>query len=140
MPLLEQVLEKYPKEARLVFKNFPLRSHAFARPAAAAALAAGRQGKFWEDHDALFANYQSISEEKMADIARTLGLDVTRFDEDRRSAEVLQAVDRDLQEGLRAGVRGTPTIFVNGRLLRNRSMAGFDELIGLALERAKTGP
>jgi len=60
MPTLEQVLEKYPKEVRVVELNFPLNKHKLARPAAAAALAAGKQGKFWESHKLLFDNYNVV--------------------------------------------------------------------------------
>jgi protein-disulfide isomerase len=60
VPLLEQVLEQYPNQVKLVYKNFPLRNHKFAKPAASAALAAGEQGKFWEFHDKLFQNYNQL--------------------------------------------------------------------------------
>jgi protein-disulfide isomerase len=69
VPLLEQVLEKNPKTVKIVFKNFPIRSHKFAAQAAVAALAADRQGKFWEFHDELFNNYNRLNEEKVQEIA-----------------------------------------------------------------------
>ena len=82
MPVLEQVLEKYPAEVKYVFKNFPLSSHKFARPAAVAALAAGRQGKFWQFHDKLYQNYNRIDQQKIQDISLELGLDTVQFEKD----------------------------------------------------------
>ena len=87
MPLLEQVLEKYPNEVKMVYKNFPLRNHRFARPAAIAALAAERQGKFWEFHDLLFENYNRLSAEKIQEIARELNLDMDKFEQDQKDPD-----------------------------------------------------
>jgi len=129
------VLEQYPTQVKLVYKNFPLQSHKSARAAATAAMAAGLQGKFWEFHDSLFRDYSRLSDEKIREIAETLGLDTERFDASRKSGEVLSVINRDLQEAQQIGVRGTPTIYVNGRLLRNRSLQGFRELIDVALAR-----
>jgi protein-disulfide isomerase len=135
VPLLEQVLEKYPGKVKLVFKNFPLRNHAQARPAAIAALAAGEQGKFWEYHDKVFENYKSLSEEVLKRIAGEVGLDVKAFEAARKNPELAAAVSRDMQEGSQAGVRGTPTIFVNGRRLQQRSLQGFSQAIDMELAK-----
>ena len=135
MPELEQVLEKYPNQVKLVFKNFPLRNHKFAMQAAIAALAAEKQGKFWEFHDLLFKDYNHLNEQKIREIAQQLNLDMEKFEKDRKDPQIMAMINRDLSEGNQAGVRGTPTVFINGRLLRNRSMAGFQELIEKALKR-----
>ena len=135
MPLLEQVLEKNPNQVKLVFKNFPLRNHKFAMPAAIAALAAEKQGKFWEFHDLLFKDYNRLNEQKLKEIAQQLNLDMEKFEKDQQDPQLRAMINRDLAEGNRAGVGGTPTIFINGRLLRNRSMAGFQELIEKALKK-----
>lgn len=135
MPVIEQVLEKNPNQVKLVFKNFPLRNHKFAMPAAIAALAAEKQGKFWEFHDLLFENYNRLNEEKIKEIAQRLNLDMEKFEKDQKDPQIRAMINRDLAEGNQAGVRGTPTVFINGRLLRNRSMAGFQELIEKALEK-----
>ena len=136
MPELEQVLEKYPKQVKLVFKNFPLvRNHKFAMPAAIAALAAEKQGKFWEFHDLLFKDYSHLNEEKIKEIAQQLKLNMEKFEKDRKDPQIMAMINRDLAEGNQVGVRGTPTVFINGRLLRNRSMAGFQELIEKALKK-----
>ena len=135
MPVLEQVLEKNPNQVKLVFKNFPIRNHKFAMPAAIAALAAEKQGKFWEFHDLLFKDYNRLNEQKVKEIAQKLKLDMDKFDKDRKDPRIRAMINQDVSEGNRAGVRGTPTVFINGRLLRNRSPAGFQELIEKALQK-----
>ena len=114
---------------KLAIKNFPLPNHKFARQAAVAALAADRQGKFWEFHDELYKNYSRLSEEKIQEIAQQLGLDTAKLDQDMKSPEINAIVEKDLRDGQEAGVRGIPTIFINGRLLRDRSFAGFQAAI-----------
>ncbi len=136
MPVLEQVLEKNPNQVKLVYKNFPLRNHKFAMPAAIAALAAEKQGKFWEFHDLLFKDYNRLNEQKIKEIAQQLNLDMEKFEKDRKDPRIRAMINRELSEGNRAGVRGTPTVFINGRLLRNRNPAGFQELIEKALKKS----
>ena len=131
------MFERYSKEMKLVFKNFPLRNHKFAWPAAIAALAANKQGKFWELHDQLYENYNRLSEQKIREIAQQVGLDMEKFDKDMKDPELKAIVERDFQEGARAGVRGIPTIFVNGRMLRNRSFQGFQAAIEKELARER---
>jgi len=114
---------------KLAIKNFPLPNHKFARQAAVAALAANRQGKFWEFHDELYKNYNRLSEEKIQEIAQQVGLDTAKLDQDMKAPEIETIVESDLREGKNAGVRGIPTIFINGRLLRDRSFAGFQAAI-----------
>jgi len=135
MPLLEQVLEKYPQDVKLVYKDFTLRNHQFAKPAAIAAMAAHRQGKFWEFHDEIFLVYNQLNEAKLDEIAKKLNLDMERFNRDRQDPELINAIGRDVQEGFQAGVRGTPTIFINGRRLKERSMQGFQAMIDSELAK-----
>lgn len=134
MSLLEQVLEKNPKTVKIVFKNFPIRSHKFARKAAVAALAADRQGKFWEFHDELFNNYNRLNEEKVQEIAAKLKLNKAQFEKDRQDPLLLEQVRHDFNEGIQAGVRGVPAVFVNGRKLKDRSLKKFQALIDKELE------
>ena len=131
------MFERYSKEMKLVFKNFPLRNHKFAWPAAIAALAANKQGKFWELHDQLYENYNRLSDQKIREIAQQVGLDMEKFDKDMKDPELKAIVERDFQEGARVGVRGIPTIFVNGRQLKNRSFQGFQAAIEKELAREK---
>jgi len=135
VPVLEQVLEKYPAEVKIVFKNFPLRNHKFAMKAAAAALAAESQGKFWEFHDLLFKNYNRINDELIRTIALGLGFDVKEFELKMRDPEIQARIQQDTRDGSQAGVRGTPTIFVNGKRLNDRSLKGFQTAVGRELEK-----
>ena len=129
------MLKKYPNEVKLVVKNFPLRSHKFARKAAAAALAANKQGKFWEFRQKLFENYKTINDEKIQDIARELSLDMEKFNKDIESPRITSLINRDFNIGLQVGVRGTPTIFINGKILKKRDLNGFSEMIEAELKK-----
>ena len=102
-----------------------------------AALAAGRQGKFWEFHDELFKNYNRLNDQKIQEIGTQLGLDQTKFTEDQKSPVEAARIRQDYEEGLRLGVRGTPTIFINGRKLDNRSMKNMEAIINQELEAGK---
>ena len=103
LPLLEQVFEKYPNE--VVHKDFPLRNHKYAQKAAAAALAANRQGKFWEFHRRLFKNYSRVSDQTIQAIACELALNEEQFRKDFRDPEILARISEDVREGMKAGVR-----------------------------------
>ena len=129
MPVLEQVLEKNPNNVKIVFKNFPLNDHKFAMPAAIAALAAGEQGKFWEFHDLLFENYNKLNDQKIQEIAVAVGLNLEAYEEKKKDPAIKQRVNQDFLDGRQAGVRGTPTIFINGIRLRDRSLKGFQAAI-----------
>ncbi|HET9104082.1 MAG TPA: thioredoxin domain-containing protein [Solirubrobacteraceae bacterium] len=97
---------------RVIFRHFPVRSsHPRAWAAAAAAEAAGRQGAFWPMHDALMADQARLEDPHLWERARGLGLDVERFDGDRRSEAVQARIKADFQSGIRAGVVSTPALF-----------------------------
>jgi len=103
---------------RRVFRHFPVRSsHPRAWAAACAAEAAAAQGRFWEMHDPLFSDQGRLEDPHLWDRARRLGLDLERFERDRRSDEVRARVRRDFESGVRAGVVTTPTVFAGGRML-----------------------
>lgn len=132
------MLEQYPNDVKLVFKNFPLtRIHKFAMNAAVSALAAHQQGKFWEFHDELFKNYSSLNDEKFEAFAQSIGLDMEQFKQDRQNPALAAMVQRDLKDGVEAGVRGTPSIFINGRVLEQRSLPGFQQVIDEELAKKK---
>jgi protein-disulfide isomerase len=115
------VLEKYPNDVKLVIKHFPLQIHNYARKAAIAALAAGKQGKFWEVHEKLFANQNDLNDTKVEAIAGELGLDMEKFKKDLQDPAIASVIDRDMNDGLKANVQGTPSIFINGKLLNQRN-------------------
>jgi protein-disulfide isomerase len=139
-PTLEEVLKAYPKEVKLVFKNFPLSFHKQARNAAKAALAAGEQGKFWEMHDIIFKNYNRLSEERFKEFALQIGLDVKKFIEDYKSNKYDQQIQQDINIGRSIGVNGTPTVFINGKRLMRRSFNDFKEAIEKALKDRNSKP
>jgi protein-disulfide isomerase len=114
-PVLSELLRKHPAQLRMVFKHFPLPGHPHALDAARAAVAAQAQDKFWPMHDMLFDNQRALAEEQLREYAQTVGLDVERFDADRNAPETLAVVEADVEEGVKLGVQGTPTIFINGR-------------------------
>jgi protein-disulfide isomerase len=110
---LELRLRELP--LRIAFRHFPVRtSHPRAWPAARAAEAAAAQGRFWEMHDALFADQGRLEDPHLWDRAARLGLDIARFDADRRSAPVEERIARHFRSGVRAGVATTPTLFIDG--------------------------
>jgi protein-disulfide isomerase len=110
---LELRLRELP--LRVAFRHFPVRSsHPRAWPAARAAEAAGLQGRFWEMHDALFADQGRLEDPHLWERAERLGLDVVRFDADRRSEPVDERIATAWKAGVRAGVATTPTLFVGG--------------------------
>jgi protein-disulfide isomerase len=129
------VLDKNPDKVNLVIKHFPLNSHKFARRAAAVALAANRQDKFWECHTKIFENYRSINETKVQEIATEIGLDLERLNTDAKDPAIQYLINRDISNGQQSGVRGTPAIFVNGKRLNNRSLAGFQKAIDAELKK-----
>ena len=131
------MLEKNPKTVKIVFKNFPIRSHKFAIQAALAALAAERQGKFWDFHDELFKHYDRLNEEKVQEIAEKLELDMEQFEKDRQDPLLMEQIKYDYNEGIRIGVRSVPTVFVNGRKLKERTLEGLQALIDKELESLK---
>ncbi|HUI24846.1 MAG TPA: thioredoxin domain-containing protein [Candidatus Kryptonia bacterium] len=138
--LLEQVVKDYPKDVKFVYKQFPLTSiHPFALDASRAALAAGKQGKFWEMHDQLFANNRALQKEKLSDYAKTIGVDVAKFETDMNSPEVQAQIQEEMKQAANAQVTGTPTIFVNGKRLMNRSPEGFHTMIDQILKEKKAG-
>jgi protein-disulfide isomerase len=124
------VLEQYPTQVRFVYKHLPLTSlHPNALPAAQAAVAAQKQGKFWEMHDILFSKNDGLTPEALKSYAQRIGLDVARFESDMAAAETKAQIQEDMRLSRQLGVRGTPTIFVNGKLLTQRSVDGLKAMI-----------
>ena len=118
-------------------KNFPIRSHKFAYKAAIAALAAARQGKFWEFHDALYKNYNRLNDQKIDEIAGQLQLNETEFKAHQKNPEIAAQIRRDYEEGIRLGIRGVPTVFINGKKMRDRDPASLAAAINQELAKAK---
>jgi protein-disulfide isomerase len=114
--LLEGLVEEDPQTVRLVFRHFPVTvSHPHAALAAEAAECAGAQGRFWQMHDMIYSNQPDLEYEDLRWCADALGLDLLRFDDELKAHLYRGEVRRDFQRGVRDGVNGTPTIFLNGR-------------------------
>jgi len=112
---INATLKAYPNDLKLIFKQYPLDSHPQASISAAASLAAHAQGKFWPMHDVMFANRQKLSRQAILGWAKDIGLDMKRFTADLDSEAIRKAVLRDQADGDKAGVEGTPTVFLNGQ-------------------------
>jgi len=137
MPLFEQVLDKYPDSVKIVYKHYPLSFHKQALQAALASLAAAEQGRFWEYHDELYLNQNSLSNEKYIEIAQNLGLDLKKFSLDIMRPSLRKKVEEDIQDAKKAGVTGTPAIFVNGRQLKIRDFQTLSKLIDAELDEGQ---
>ncbi len=129
------MLDKYPDTVKLVVKHFPLPNHKYAKTASKAALAANIQGKFWEFHRKLLKNYKVINEVKIQEIAGELGLDMGKFTKDMKLPDIESLIVRDVKNGRQVGVRGTPAIFINGKILKNRSFHGFNKRIEAEIKK-----
>ena len=121
---IEQIERQLSGGVRFAFRHFPLVDiHPHAPAAAAAAEAAALQAKFWEMHELLFHRQKALEDADLQRYAAELGLDVERFDRDRRSPDVAQRIRRDIDSGIASGeVRGTPTLFIDGAV----HVGGFD--------------
>jgi protein-disulfide isomerase len=116
---IRQLLEDYPNDVRFVYRHFPLSFHANSETAADASECAGFQGKFWEMHDALFALADSdgLSEDGIEKLASDIGLNMADFTSCMENGDGAAKVSKDYQEGIAAGVTGTPATFVNGQIV-----------------------
>ena len=131
-PLLAQLLAANADTVRVVFKHLPLPMHPQAEPAALAAIAAQRQGKFWEMHDALFA-VQQWTPAAVTETATRIKLDMTRFQADLNSQETRMQLAKDKADAQAAEVAATPSVFVNGRPVRERSLPALQAMVNEAL-------
>jgi protein-disulfide isomerase len=133
-PIIKAVQSRMADRLRFVFRNFPISTtHPHAEEAAEAAEAAAVQGRFWEMHDLLYENQRRLRDQDLLGYAETLGLDVERFDRELADHTHAERVHEDFMSGVRSGVNGTPTFYVNGA----RYDDSYDsETLLAALERA----
>jgi 2-hydroxychromene-2-carboxylate isomerase len=142
-PMLDQAIGKFPGQVQLVFKHFPLSSHEHAEMAARAAVAADRQGKFWQMHHALFKSQGHLDEASIERLARDIGLDEKQFGVDRKGEAAADRVTADKKQAEELGLRGTPMIYVNGRYfdLEKFDLAeDLDDWIELEIELSSGAP
>jgi hypothetical protein len=133
---VKQVLERYPTQVKLVYKNFPIDTHPKARPAAEAAMCADEQGKFWDLHHKLFEKAPQIGADQLPAIATEAGVDAAKLDECVKAKKQAAKIDADIAEGKKSGVAGTPAFYVNGvPLAGGRSVDDFAKAINAELTR-----
>ncbi len=137
-PVIDSLAKAYPRDVRVVFKHFPLSFHAQARGAAAAAIAAGKQGKFFEFRSRVMPNFRALDDSLYLAVAKDLRLDMTKFRKDMvLTDEVNALLDADIALGRELGVEGTPTIFLNGRLAQERSFDYFAAQVAEAKKKKR---
>ena len=131
------MLGKYPNNVKLVVKHFPLRMHKFAEKASIAALAAARQDKYDEITQILLKNHRKLSDAVIENSAKEAGLDMEVFNKDSKDPALKALIKTDMRTGKKVKVRGVPAIFINGRLLKNRSLAGMSKIVEDELKKKK---
>ena len=138
-PTLKEVEKNYADKIRVVYRQFPLSSiHPHAEKAAEAALCANEQQHFWQFHDSMFGNQKELSIPDLKQRAVDMKLDTDKFNECLDSGRQVAAIQKDIQEGARAGVTGTPAMFINGRFLNgNQPYAVIKDVIEDELQRTQ---
>lgn len=140
-PVMKRLSEEYKDDVKFVVRYFPLPGHKNSMTSASAVEAAGRQGKYWEMHDIVFENQRDWGEKKVAtpeifeEYAKQLDLDLTKFQQDVTSQEVKNRIERDKNNGIKLGIQGTPTFFLNGKKIENpRGYEEFKKILDDVLE------
>jgi protein-disulfide isomerase len=133
-PILDQIVNEFGDRVRLVVRDFPLSQHANARKAAEAAEAAREQGKYWEYAAVLFRNQSALGVDKLRQYASELGLDRARFDASLDSGKFAEKVQRDVMDGHKLGINGTPTIYINGKRVSDNSYESVKSAIEATLK------
>ncbi len=137
VPTMKALTDKYGEDIRIAFKHNALPMHNRAKAAAIAAEAAGKQGKFWEMHDLLFANAKELTDENFVKWAGELGLDAEKFKADLADPAIAKKVDENQKQGTQLGARGTPAFFVNGRYLSGaQPVEAFSALVDEEMKKA----
>ncbi len=123
------MLEKYPNEANLVIKHYPLKMHKAARKAAVAALAAANQGKYKEISKIFMDNFNKLNDAKIKALAKETGLDMEKFEKDSNDPSINTRINADIKIAKKVKVRGVPAIYINGKLAKGRSLDALSKMI-----------
>ncbi len=133
-PTMKELMDKYPNDIKFVYKHFPLSFHPNARPAAAASIAAHKQGKFWEFRYALAPHSRELTDSTFEAVAKQVGLNIEQFNKDRVLDDAMnERIEKDFQLGAKVGVQGTPNFYINGK----RQDRFSPELVEKLLKEAK---
>ena len=122
---VSRLLKIYPEKVKLAFKNLPLSFHKQALPAAKAALAAHKQGKFWQYHDILFKNSNKLNEKLFLKAAQDLELDMEKFNADRKSKAIADQIKAEQAQAAKNGITGTPAFIVNGVIIKGAQQVNY---------------
>lgn len=136
-PKVKEIVEKNKDKMVFTYRHFPLDQHKQALPAALAAEAAGEQGKFWEMHDYIFENQDSLSEEFLLAAAEKLGLDREKYEKTFKENKYQDKINKDQSDGVKFGVNATPTFFLNGKKLDLFSQSDLESAVS---ESIKSNP
>jgi protein-disulfide isomerase len=140
-PTLKQLVDRYGDRIRWVYRDYPLNFHPFAAKAAEAASCANDQGKFWEMHERIFTNQGKLGVEDLKGYSAALGLDKAAFDQCLDSGKYTEEWKKDLADGTKYGVSGTPAFFINGRFVNGAAPVDkFTSIIDDELERKGMPP
>lgn len=131
--LFDELIHLYPSEIKIVYKNYPLRGHPNSGKAAAIGMAAHIKGDFWPIHNRIFENYRRLNDARLAQIRSEFGFDTPEFEKLMNSSKVQEMIRRDIAQGKSIGVKGTPTVFINGKRVKNKSFEGLKQAIDQAL-------
>jgi len=135
--MLHDVLKNNPETVKLVIKHYPLQNHQYAFKAAMAALAAARQDKFARFHADLLTNFRALNDQKVLDIATQLELDLEQFKKDIQDQELAKLIQQDMNDAIDMQIRAVPTIFINGKQLKNRDPEAIQKIIDAIVEKNK---
>ncbi|HKQ98671.1 MAG TPA: thioredoxin domain-containing protein [Candidatus Polarisedimenticolia bacterium] len=136
--VVDEVMKKYEGKIRLVYRDYPLSFHPNAETAAMASECADEQGKYWEMHKAMFGNQSKLAAADLVETAGNVGMDKDKFKGCLDSGKFRTEVQKDFQDGQKAGVSGTPTFFINGVMIVGaRDVNSFSEIIDRELNRSK---
>ena len=133
-PTVDAILKAHPNDLLFAYRNFPLNQHPFSHQSAQAAESAGIQGKYWDMYDLLFANQEKFADSLFPELAKSLDLDLTKFDSDMKNETLKTKILNDISAGTRFGVNSTPSFFLNGKKL---NLASFDDLTKAVEEAIK---
>ncbi len=115
-PAIQDLMKKYPNDIKFIYKHFPLSFHSNAKSAAAASIAAQKQGKFWEYRYALAPHFRTLGDSIYVEVAKQIGLNVDQFKKDMVLDSAMEArIEKDFQLGIQVGVQGTPNFYINGK-------------------------
>ena len=128
------MLEKYSKDAKLVIKHYPLRMHKYAQPASIAALAADKQGKYSE-LTRIFYQKKNLNDETVKQYAAEAGLDVAQLEKDMKDPALQQIILQDINAARQVNVRGVPALYIDGKLVKNRSPIAMGQMIEAAAKK-----